>query len=271
MLSDTHLRDDGGRRLPDPVYEALLVADAVLHCGDVVERDLLDELATTRRLRGARQQRRDVARRAPRTAGRRARQVYASAWCTIPVRRRDAPARVCGVRFPPAISSCSATATRRSTSRVDGQRLLNPGSATQRRRQPHPSFATARRRSRSSARPTALGRLDVTIRARRCSGRCQSVGMNGPSTGGWPDHCPRSPARTWRSPRPSRPRGHGRGSGAAGTGSGPPRRWHVGGASSSSGSVVARARGRAPTARRTPRAPTSHGSRPRPRRACGRP
>ena len=25
---------------------------------------------------------------------------------------------------------------------IDGQRLLNPGSPTQRRRQPHPSFAT---------------------------------------------------------------------------------------------------------------------------------
>ena len=37
VLSDTHLRDDGNRRLPDPVYAALQDADVVLHCGDVVE------------------------------------------------------------------------------------------------------------------------------------------------------------------------------------------------------------------------------------------
>jgi len=46
VLSDTHLRDDRGRRLPDPVYAALRDADVVLHCGDVTERGLLDELAT---------------------------------------------------------------------------------------------------------------------------------------------------------------------------------------------------------------------------------
>ena len=46
VLSDTHLRDDGSRRLPDQVYTALRDADVVLHCGDVVERGLLRELAT---------------------------------------------------------------------------------------------------------------------------------------------------------------------------------------------------------------------------------
>src|SRR3954453_14909557 len=46
VLSDTHLRDDGNRRLPDQVYAALDDSDVVLHCGDVVESGLLRELAT---------------------------------------------------------------------------------------------------------------------------------------------------------------------------------------------------------------------------------
>jgi putative phosphoesterase len=46
VLADTHI---GGRRahgLPDEVYAALARADVVLHAGDVVTRELLDELAT---------------------------------------------------------------------------------------------------------------------------------------------------------------------------------------------------------------------------------
>src|SRR5919202_16549 len=56
VLADTHIRPTasrghagGGRgfprRLPDAVYAALRAADVVLHAGDVVTRDLLDELA----------------------------------------------------------------------------------------------------------------------------------------------------------------------------------------------------------------------------------
>ncbi|MDQ3758147.1 MAG: metallophosphatase family protein [Actinomycetota bacterium] len=44
VLSDTHLRPGGSRRLPDPVYDALAHADAVLHAGDIVTADLLHEL-----------------------------------------------------------------------------------------------------------------------------------------------------------------------------------------------------------------------------------
>jgi putative phosphoesterase len=45
VLSDTHIRPGGRRRLPDPVYDALDRADLILHAGDVVTNDLLDELA----------------------------------------------------------------------------------------------------------------------------------------------------------------------------------------------------------------------------------
>jgi putative phosphoesterase len=45
VLSDTHIRPGGSRRLPDTVYAALAEADAVLHAGDIVTADLLHELA----------------------------------------------------------------------------------------------------------------------------------------------------------------------------------------------------------------------------------
>jgi hypothetical protein len=57
VMADTHMRPTpsrghagGGRgfprRLPDVLYRALRRADMVLHAGDVVTRELLDELAT---------------------------------------------------------------------------------------------------------------------------------------------------------------------------------------------------------------------------------
>lgn len=45
VLSDTHLRPGSTRRLPDAVYAALEHADAVLHAGDVVSGEFLDELS----------------------------------------------------------------------------------------------------------------------------------------------------------------------------------------------------------------------------------
>jgi putative phosphoesterase len=45
VLSDTHIRPGGRHRLPPAVYAALQEADLVLHGGDVVTGDLLEELA----------------------------------------------------------------------------------------------------------------------------------------------------------------------------------------------------------------------------------
>ena len=45
VLSDTHIRPGRNRKLPNAVYAALGGADVILHAGDVVTRDLLDELA----------------------------------------------------------------------------------------------------------------------------------------------------------------------------------------------------------------------------------
>jgi putative phosphoesterase len=44
VLADTHVRRGSGRRLPDAAYAALDRADAVLHAGDVLIPELLDEL-----------------------------------------------------------------------------------------------------------------------------------------------------------------------------------------------------------------------------------
>ena len=44
VLADTHLRPGRDKRLPDAAYDAVHDADLILHAGDVVTRDLLDEL-----------------------------------------------------------------------------------------------------------------------------------------------------------------------------------------------------------------------------------
>lgn len=45
VLADTHVDPRSSRRLPDAAYGHLQAADVVLHAGDVTSPDLLDELA----------------------------------------------------------------------------------------------------------------------------------------------------------------------------------------------------------------------------------
>jgi len=45
VLSDTHIRPGGPRRLPDAVYALLDKADVVLHAGDIVSADVINELS----------------------------------------------------------------------------------------------------------------------------------------------------------------------------------------------------------------------------------
>jgi putative phosphoesterase len=52
VLSDTHVRAGSSRRLPDLAYEALDRADLVLHAGDVVAADFLHELGGFAPVRG---------------------------------------------------------------------------------------------------------------------------------------------------------------------------------------------------------------------------
>ncbi len=45
VLADTHIRRGGSRRLPDAAYDHLERADLVLHAGDILVAEVLDELA----------------------------------------------------------------------------------------------------------------------------------------------------------------------------------------------------------------------------------
>jgi putative phosphoesterase len=140
VLSDTHLRDDGARRLPDAVCGALRDAHVVLHCGDVVERGLLDELATYAPVHAVLGNN-DVTlggvlpkRLLLELAGVRVGMVHDSGLT------KGRAARVHRM-FP----DCDVVLFGHSHAPVDdvgvdGQRLFNPGSPTQRRMQPHPSF-----------------------------------------------------------------------------------------------------------------------------------
>jgi putative phosphoesterase len=137
VLADTHLRHAG--RLPDAVYERLALADVVLHAGDVVSDDLLDELDGFGPLHVVRGNNDGAVRRPlPETweaelDGVRVAMVHDSGATKGRGRRmrRRFPAAdivVYGHSHLPDDSVSEA-----------GPRLFNPGSPTQRRRAPTPS------------------------------------------------------------------------------------------------------------------------------------
>ena len=141
VLSDTHLRRGGRRRLPDEVYAELDRADAVLHAGDVMVSDLVHELsgfAPTYAVLGNNDHG-DLTGMLPETrievlGGVRVGMIHDSG----PSKRRAARMRR---RFP----DCAVVVYGHSHipydgEGVDGQRLFNPGSPTERRMQPHHTY-----------------------------------------------------------------------------------------------------------------------------------
>jgi putative phosphoesterase len=142
VLADTHVRDHGRRVLPARAWKIVREADAVLHAGDVVEAGLLDALRAVapvhavlgnndHALHGVLPEtfvetfggvRIGMIHDAGARAGREGR-----------LRRRfpDADIVVFGHSHVPW-----------DAAGVDGQWLLNPGSPTERRGQPHPTMAT---------------------------------------------------------------------------------------------------------------------------------
>ena len=140
VLSDTHLRDDGARRLPDAVYGALRDADVVLHCGDVVESGLLRELATFAPVHAVLGNN-DVTLRGTLPE----RLMVEFAGVRIGMVHDSGLTKGRGARVHRMFPDCDVVVFGHSHTPVDemgvdGQRLFNPGSPTQRRRQPHPSF-----------------------------------------------------------------------------------------------------------------------------------
>lgn len=140
VLSDTHLRDDGTRRLPAPVLDALAGADVVLHGGDVVERRLLEELAAHAPVHAVLGNN-DVTLRGTLPE----RKVVVLDGVRVGLVHDSGPTKGRAARVRRMFPDCDIVVFGHSHAPVDeqgidGQRLFNPGSPTQRRRQPSPSF-----------------------------------------------------------------------------------------------------------------------------------
>lgn len=141
VLADTHIRRGSRRRLPDEVRAAVGEADAVLHAGDVVIPEVLDDLgrhAPTWAVLGNNDN--ELIGSLPETLrleleGVQIGMVHDSG----PRRGREARLRR---QFPDAdLVVFGHSHIPLDTVGIDGQRLLNPGSPTERRAQPRHTYA----------------------------------------------------------------------------------------------------------------------------------
>ena len=142
VLSDTHIRRSSRRRLPDSAYSHLETADLVLHAGDIVVPDVLDELAgfaPTHAVLGNNDA--ELVGLLPESRvleidGVRIGMVHDSG----PARGRAERMRR---RFPDAdVVVFGHSHIPWDSEGVEGQLLFNPGSPTERRRQPHHTLGT---------------------------------------------------------------------------------------------------------------------------------
>jgi putative phosphoesterase len=144
VLADTHIRDGSARRLPPAVFRALETADLILHAGDVVGGALLEELngfAPTLAVLGNNDT--DLVGALPEdrvftVEGYRIAMVHDSG------ARKGREARL-QRRFPTAdLVVFGHSHIPVDAEGLDGQRLFNPGSATERRRQPEHTYGRLR-------------------------------------------------------------------------------------------------------------------------------
>ena len=169
VISDTHL-PRGRRRIPDACLERMRDADLILHAGD-----FSDGLGA-RRARGARpagggraRQHRRARRAAPasRPRGWSRPAARGSPWSTTPGRR---PAGCARLRTRFADASVDAVVFGHSHIPLherddDGFQIFNPGSPTDRRRQPrHTMGVAARRRRRRALRARRPRRRSASLR-----------------------------------------------------------------------------------------------------------
>jgi len=142
VLSDTHIRRTGGRRLPDAAYPFLDAADVILHAGDVVVAHVLQELEgfapvhavlgnNDAELEGVLPQTVEVTLDGVRVA-----MVHDSGPAAGRARRMRR-------RFPSAdVVVFGHSHIPWNGPGLEGQILFNPGSPTERRAQPHYTLGT---------------------------------------------------------------------------------------------------------------------------------
>ncbi|MBL8774547.1 MAG: metallophosphoesterase family protein [Acidimicrobiales bacterium] len=140
VLTDTHVRADRRRDLPAEVWDAADRAHLILHAGDVVAASLLDDLAARAPLRAVLGNNDDgLEARLPEqdeveVEGVRIALVHDSG----PTKGRAARLHR---RFPDAdVVVFGHSHQPLDEEGVDGQRLFNPGSCTERRRAPHRTY-----------------------------------------------------------------------------------------------------------------------------------
>lgn len=137
VLADTHMRADRSRQLPDAVFRLLEGADVILHAGDLVDESvlqLLEGIAPTYAVLGN-----NDATLADRLPVSRA-MVLAGVPLAMVHDSGPATGRASRMRrhFPDAgIVIFGHSHIPVNDEGLGGQRLFNPGSPTERRRQPH--------------------------------------------------------------------------------------------------------------------------------------
>jgi uncharacterized protein len=141
VLADTHIRRGSKRRLPDAVYAELVRADAILHAGDVVVSDLLDELGGFAPVHAVLGNNDEPALAAvlPET------QVLELGGVGVGMVHDSGPragrARRLRGRFPDAdVVVFGHSHIPVDEMGIEGQRLFNPGSPTERRAQPRHTY-----------------------------------------------------------------------------------------------------------------------------------
>lgn len=137
VTADTHMRRDWGRRLPSSAVAVLSTADVILHAGDIVHREVLDELALHAPVHAVLGNNDgELVGELPETleldlAGVRIGMIHDSG-------RVDGRAERLHGLFPDRdVVVFGHSHIPWNETGVDGQLLFNPGSPTERRREPH--------------------------------------------------------------------------------------------------------------------------------------
>jgi len=144
VISDTHL-PRGARRIPDPCLERMAESDLILHAGDFVALEVLEELeaigppvaAVFGNMDSAELRRRLPAQQVVQAAGTRIGMVHDAG----PGRGRIERLRQ---RFPDADAVVFGHSHIPLHEEGEGFQIFNPGSATDRRRQPRHTMGIAR-------------------------------------------------------------------------------------------------------------------------------